>query len=114
MSRIALALLLSLGATVATAQASDVPKLNCGAKPDFPGRLASDTQRKNFDRIYKVYDTCVKAYVEERKNAIKANEVAAQLAIDEYNALVQQLRADQGQSPADPSKPESQGAPTYK
>ena len=95
MKRIALATLLALGSTLAAAQS--VAPMNCGETPEYPGRLGSDTQKRTFDRAYKAYDKCVRAYVEERKVAIKANEDAAAKAIDEFNALVMKMKADSGE-----------------
>jgi lipopolysaccharide biosynthesis regulator YciM len=106
MKRIALAALLALGSPFAAAQA--VAPMNCGATPEYPGRLGSDTQKRVFDKAYRTYDSCVRAYVEERKVAIKANEEAAARAIDEFNALVNKMRADSGE---DMSKDKAGAAP---
>ena len=95
MKRIVLTVLLALGSTLAAAQA--VAPMNCGTTPEYPGRLGSDTQKRVFDKAYRTYDTCVRAYVEERRVAIKANEEAAAKAIEEFNALVTKMRADSGE-----------------
>jgi lipopolysaccharide biosynthesis regulator YciM len=94
MKRIALATLLALGSTFAAAQ---VTPMSCGTQPEYPGRLGSDTQKRVFDKAYKTYDTCVRAYVEDRRLAIKANEDAAAKAIEEFNALVTKMKADSGE-----------------
>jgi lipopolysaccharide biosynthesis regulator YciM len=94
MKHIALAALLALGSTFAAAQ---VAPMSCGTTPEYPGRLGSDTQKRVFDKAYKTYDTCVRAYVEDRRLAIKANEDAAARAIDEFNALVTKMKADSGE-----------------
>ena len=96
MKRLALATLLALGATLAAAQAP-VPPMDCGATPEYPGRLGSDSQKRAFDKAYKAYDKCVRQYVEDRKVSMKANEDAAQKAIDEFNVLVMKMRADSGE-----------------
>lgn len=102
MKRIAVAVLLaSLAAVPAAAQApaaaSEVPKMKCEPKPEFPGRLAmqSDSRRRTYERELKGYQQCVTAYVEERKAVIKANESAAQAAIEEHNAIVKKIQDDQ-------------------
>jgi hypothetical protein len=97
MKRLALATLLALGATLAAAQAP-VPPMDCGATPEYPGRLGSDSQKRTFDKAYKAYDKCVRQYVEDRKVSMKANEDAAQKAIDEFNVLVMKMKADSGEA----------------
>ena len=114
MKRLALAALLALGATLATAADAPPPPMDCGATPEYPGRLGSDSQKRNFDKAYKVYDKCVRQYVEDRKNTILANEAAAAKAIDQFNALVMKMKADSGEdvsSGSAPSSPTSGGAP---
>jgi hypothetical protein len=114
MKRLALAALLALGATLAAAQAP-VPPMDCGATPEYPGRLGSDNQKRTFDKAYRAYDKCVRQYVEDRKNVIKANEDAAARAIDEFNVLVMKMRADSGEdvskSGTAPATPSSGSAP---
>ncbi len=101
MKRIALAAALALATTLAGAQSTeapkppDIPKPKCEPKPEFPGRVATDNQRRNFDRTYKAWDACMKAYLEERKAGMKAHENAANAAIEEYNTLVKNLQAEQ-------------------
>lgn len=98
MKSIALAAALLVGATTAYAQApADIPKPKCENKPDYPGRLAmqSDSRRKTFDRDMKNYKDCMMAYIEDRKNAIKANDAAANAAVDEYNNLMKKIQEEQ-------------------
>src|ERR1700675_3858786 len=115
MKRLALATLLALGTTLAAAQA--VPPLDCGPTPEYPGRLGSDTQKRTFDKAYRVFDKCVRQYVEDRKAAINANEAAAQKAVDDFNLLGLKMRADSGEevtpgaTPNTPAAPSSGGAP---
>ncbi len=97
MKRIALSTLLALASTLAAAQANIAP-MDCGATPEYPGRLGSDTQKRTFDKAYKAYDKCVRDYVEQRKVAIKANEEAAQKAIDNFNTLVTKMKSDSGEA----------------
>lgn len=98
MKRIALAAAFLLGAATAFAQSpAEVQKPKCEPKPDYPGRLAMtvDSKRKLFDREMKAYKECVMAYVEERKAAIKANDAAANAAVDEYNGVVKKIQEEQ-------------------
>ena len=97
MKRIILAASLVLCATTPFAQVTDVPKHKCEPKPEYPGRLAmqSDTRRKIFDRDIKTYKDCMDGYLAERKVAMKANEENANAAIGEYNEVMKKINADQ-------------------
>lgn len=90
---------LATAATTASAQApapaSDVPKMKCEPVPEFPGRLASDTRKKVFDKEMKQYKECVQAYLDARKAALKANEAAANAAIDEHNTVMKKITEEQ-------------------
>lgn len=79
------------------APATEAIKPKCDPKPEYPGRLAMtvEPKRRGFERDMKAYETCMKAFLEERKNAIKANEAAANAAIEEYNATMTKIRAEQ-------------------
>jgi hypothetical protein len=88
------AAIFAFGATIAAAQAPapatplpDIPKPNC-EKPEWPGRLATRNQQQNFDRVFKEYGACTKAYIDERQAAARAHQTASQAAVDEYNAVV--------------------------
>ena len=103
MKRIALAasLILTAGAAFAQAPApapsyGNIAKPTC-TKAEFPGRLAmtqSDSRRKLFEREFKAYNECMKAYVEERTAATKANQDAANAAITEYNDFAKKINAE--------------------
>ncbi len=97
MNKTALALGIAAFAWLASAQAQDVPKPKCEPKPDYPGRLAMsvDSKRKVFERDMKNYQDCMKGYIEQRKAVIKANEVAASDAVDEYNGLMKKIQEEQ-------------------
>jgi len=73
----------------------NVPGPKCDPKPEWPGRLATDSRRKLFDRELKQYKDCMNAYLDERKAALKANEVAANAAIEEHNAVMKKITEDQ-------------------
>ncbi len=101
MKRIALALAALTFGTPALAQQPAAPsvvevaKPKCEPKPEYPGRLASDTRRKLAEREMKQYKDCMNAYLEERKAVMKANEVAANAAIEEHNAVMKKVTDDQ-------------------
>lgn len=77
--------------------AADVPKPNCGEKPEYPGKLAmqSDLRRNAFKRDVDKYKDCIMAFVEARKAAYKVNLDAANNAISEYNDTMKKLAAEQ-------------------
>jgi len=97
MKRIALAVLLSLGAPFAFAAADPIPAHTCGTIPEYPGRLGTDNQKKNFDKGYKAYDKCIRAYIEDRVATIKANETTINKIVDDTNTIVLKMRADSGE-----------------
>ena len=72
-------------------------KPKCEDPPVYPGRLGMQTEdrRKRFAKAVESYKTCMLAFVEERKAAIKANETAARGAIDSFNAWMKQLNEEQ-------------------
>lgn len=79
----------------AAAPSVTVPPPKCEPKPEWPGRLATDSRRKLFDRELKQYKDCMNAYLEERKAHLKANEVAANAAIEEHNTVMKKITEDQ-------------------
>ena len=97
MKRIFLAAAFLSGAISPFAQAEDVPKHKCEPKPEYPGRLAlqSDTRRGLYEREVKAYQACMNKYLDERKVVMKANEENANAAITEYNAVMKALNAAQ-------------------
>ena len=111
MKRIFLGAALLLAAGAVAAQSSEVPPHKCLQKPKRPGArmLEEASVRRNFERDVKEYRECMTSYVEERKAAMKANEVAANAAIEEYNATVKALNEAEGGSGSAPSP--SSGAP---
>ena len=96
MKRIILAAALIACAATPFAQA-EVPKPQCDPKPEYPGRLAmqSDTRAKAFNNDVKRYSECVKKYVADRQAATKENGDAGNAAIDEYNATMKKINEDQ-------------------
>ena len=98
MKRIVLAIALAGLAAGAFAQTkTDVPQPNCGAKPEYPGRLVmtSDTRRRNFDREVTKWAECMKTYVNDRKAAADAHMAAGNAAIDDYNNTIKKIKADE-------------------
>ena len=105
MKRSILAFLLSLFTAAAFAQApaapvSDAPKPKCEDPGTFPGRVGMQTEdrRNKFLKGVETYRTCMLNFVEERKAVIKANEVSARQAIDDFNARMKKLNEEQEKS----------------
>jgi hypothetical protein len=96
MKRFAVAAAFAVAAGMPAAYA-EVPKPKCEPKPEYPGRLAmqSDNRRRAFERDLKAYQECINAYLAERKAAMKAEEDAANTTITEYNALMKKINDDQ-------------------
>jgi len=86
----------SLGAIAQTpptaAAAPLVPASTC-VKPEFSGRLATDTSMTAFNRQFKAYGECVKQYVEQNKSIAEAATAAANRAVDEYNTYTADIKA---------------------
>jgi len=97
MKRIILAAALVACATTPFAQATEVPKPQCDPKPEYPGRLAmqSDTRAKAFNNDVKRYADCMKKYVADRQAATKENSDAGNAAIEDYNNTMKKINADQ-------------------
>jgi hypothetical protein len=95
MKRIILAAALLAFATTPFAQSTEVPKLQCEPKPDYPGRLVmqSDTRAKQFNNELKKYADCVKKFVAERQAAAKESSEAANAAIEDYNVVMKKINA---------------------
>jgi hypothetical protein len=77
-------------------------KHNC-VKAEWPGRIATDNRRKMFDREYKEYADCIRAFVAEQSKAnadavAKANAhvAAGNAAIAEYNDYIKELNKASG------------------
>ena len=104
MKSIALAATLLVSAGLALAQAdapkaagAPIPKPSCGDKPEYPGKLAmqSDLRRNAFKRDVDKYKECVMAFVEDHKAQQKAHFDAANNAIQDYNDTMKKIAADQ-------------------
>jgi hypothetical protein len=78
---------------LAQAPAPTTGKAACGAKPDFPGRLASDLQRRAWQRDANEYLACYKKYALAKQQIAQEFLKAANDAVDEYNAAAKELEA---------------------
>ena len=84
---------LAFPAYAADAPKTDVPKPACDPKPEFPGRLAmqSDNRRKQFQKEMDTYKECMVAFIDARKAAAQANTEAANGAVDEFNNTMKKI-----------------------
>ena len=84
------AVLAALAFPVRAADPVEIAKPACDPKPQFPGRLAmqSDNQRKQFQRDMEKYKECMVGYTAQ------ANTEAANAAVDEFNTTMKKINAD--------------------
>lgn len=76
-------------AAAAPGSSAPVPKPECGAKPgEYPGNLASDNQKRAWQKEFVAYIDCLKKFVEEQQALAEPHVKAANAAINEYNAGV--------------------------
>src|ERR1700750_1070576 len=76
-------------AVLPAAAAENIPKPKCD-KPTMPGEMmrSDNTVMKRFNQDLDNYSKCMKGYIAERQEIMKANEEAANAAIKEYNDSV--------------------------
>jgi hypothetical protein len=65
-----------------------VPKHACTKPGDFPGALASDTQRRSWQKEYVGYTDCLKKFINDQKAIAEPHVKAYNAAVDEYNESV--------------------------
>jgi len=71
----------------AAADAS-VPKPTCTKPGDVPGSLASDGQRRTWQKDYQTWGDCMKKFISDQRAAAEPYNKASNAAIDDYNATV--------------------------
>ncbi|QJR16566.1 hypothetical protein [Usitatibacter palustris] len=99
MNRIALAAVLLLGATVVSAQApapaaaaSTVAPHTCGKAPQWPGKESSNKERLAFEREFKTWGDCARAYMDKNKAVIAEHQKAVNVVVDEYNSVIDKVK----------------------
>ena len=75
------------------AAAAPLPKHSCTKPGEYPGNLASDTQRRTWQKDFVAYIDCLKKFVEEQQALAKPHVDAANAAVNEYNAGVKDYNA---------------------
>ena len=80
-------------AAPATATAAPTPKHSCAKPGDFPGGLASENQRRNWQRGYVEYTDCLKKFINDQQALAEPHVKASNDAINEYNNGVKDYNA---------------------
>ena len=75
-------------AASAAATSAPVPKHSCVKPGEYPGNLASDTQKRSWQKEYVGYVDCLKKFIEEQQSIAEPHVKASNAAINEYNAGV--------------------------
>jgi hypothetical protein len=76
------------------AQPTTPPKNTCAKPEEYPGRLASETVRRLWNKSIETYGDCIKKYAAEQKVLAEAAIKAGNEAVDEYNAVVSKAKDD--------------------
>jgi len=76
-----------------SAPAAPVPKHACTKPGDFPGGLASENQRRNWQRGYVEYTDCLKKFINDQQALAEPHVKASNDAINEYNNGVKDYNA---------------------
>lgn len=74
------------GATPAAA----IPKHSCAHPEEFPGKLASETRLKGWQKDFVAYVDCLKKFYDEQQALAKPHVDAANAAVIEYNNSVKE------------------------
>ena len=99
---LAFSIAVALAACVAAASAQTpaaapppvvLAKPNCGEKPDHPGALGSDNQKRNWRKAANEYLECFNKHVVEQRALAQRYQDAVNALIDEYNAAVKEMQA---------------------
>jgi hypothetical protein len=87
-------LCLAAAATIAMPALSQTPpatpKHSCKRPGDYPGNLASDTQKRTWQKDYVAYADCLKKFVADQQALADPYIKAGNDAVQEYNAAVKE------------------------
>jgi hypothetical protein len=67
---------------------ANVAKPNCPKPGDVPGSLASDGQRRTWQRDYTTWGDCMKKFINDQRALAEPYNKASNAAIDDYNNTV--------------------------
>jgi len=74
-------------------QAAPAPKHNCVKPSEYPGNLASDNQRRTWQKSYVDYVECLKTFVKEQQALAEPHVRASNEAIEEHNNAIKDYNA---------------------
>jgi len=77
----------------AAKSAVPTPKHNCVKPSEFPGNLASDNQRRTWQKSYVDYVECLKTFVKEQQALAEPHVRASNEAIEEHNNAIKDYNA---------------------
>ena len=77
----------------AGAAAAPAPRHSCAKPGDFPGSLATENQRRNWQKGYVEYVDCLKKFINEQQALAEPHVKASNDAINEYNNGVKEYNA---------------------
>jgi len=80
-------------APAAASPAAPVPRHACTKPGEWPGGLASDNQRRNWQKSYVDYVDCLKKFIGEQQALAEPHVKASNDAINEYNDGVKEYNA---------------------
>ena len=80
-------------ATAPAKSAVPTPKHNCVKPSEFPGNLASDNQRRTWQKSYVDYVECLKTFVKEQQALAEPHVRASNEAIEEHNNAIKDYNA---------------------
>jgi hypothetical protein len=69
-----------------------IAKNTCDKPEEYPGKLASDTRRRAWQKTMDDYGTCVKKYAADQRAIVDAAMKAGNEAVEEYNGVVNKAK----------------------
>jgi hypothetical protein len=78
----------------APASAAPAPKHGCTKPSDYPGNLATDNAKRNWQKDYVAYVDCLKKFITDEQALAEPHVKASNDAIAEYNAGVKAYNAE--------------------
>ena len=75
-------------APIPAAGDANVAKPNCQKPGEMPGALASDLQRRGWQRDYTAWGDCMKKFINDQRALAEPYNKASNAAIEEYNNAV--------------------------
>lgn len=71
-----------------TAAPAAAAKNPCAKPGEYPGKLASDNQRRGWQKSMDEYGNCVKKYAADQRSIVDSAMKAGNDAVEEYNGVV--------------------------